>query len=120
MQAFRCNDQHFGHLPFLPLPFCRIGIAITDADFPLHTQFCNHFFHGTANILCKGTQWSYPQKLQTTFGFFLVVVGMIVDEVNDGAEENGKSLTTTGRRIYKPASPMQNMLPGLLLKRERG
>jgi hypothetical protein len=41
---------------------------------------------------------------------------MLVNKLNDRAEENCISFTTTCRRIYQPAVAIMQLLPGLFLK----
>lgn len=119
METLGCDDQHFGHLPFLFLPFFGIGVSITDTYLPLHAQFCDHFFHRSSNILCEGPQWRDPDQSQAIFISGTVVRWVFMDELNDCAQENRKGFSTTCWRIHQTTLACIYGLPGLFLKSKR-
>jgi hypothetical protein len=47
-----------------------------------------------------------------------MISGVLIDEVNNGAEKNGESFTAAGRGIYQAAFAIYNMLPGCKLEAE--
>jgi hypothetical protein len=43
---------------------------------------------------------------------------MLIDKINNGTQENGKGFTTAGGGIHQTTFAIDDMLPGLLLKKE--
>src|SRR5450755_1790948 len=119
VQAFRCNDQHFRHPPFLFLPFTYFSVPIANADTPDHAGLMDHLFHGAADILGQGPQRSYPQELQSSRPLCLVSIRMTIDDLEQRAEKDGESLAATRWRIDQTRLPVQDMLPGFFLEGER-
>ena len=119
MKAFRCGDQYFGHMSFLPCSFGSGGIAIAHPDLPLHAQACYHFIHSTGNIFCQCPKRCDPKQLQPVVFPGLIFLRVLIDILYDCPEKNRKRFTVTGRCIYQPGISCLNLFPGLLLKKER-
>src|SRR5579863_243190 len=102
MQTFRCYDENLRHLSCLFLPFIYLRISVPDSYLPLHSQICNNFFHGTANILGQCTKRGNPEQPEMITGFRLIVFRMLINELDDGAKKNRKRFSASCGSIHEP------------------
>lgn len=118
MEAFGGDDEHFGHLALLLLAVGGGGVAAADAHLPLQAQLADHPLHGAADVLGQGAQGGDPEELQAVLRLGLVILRVLVDKLDEGAQEDRKGLARAGRGVHQAAAAAVDGVPCFLLEGE--